>query len=97
MTKRSEEKILTMLKRNDYPLETIEQTRQRARAPKGTSANKTKDKPTAIVRLPFCSDGLHRQVTAICRDSKLPVRIVYEQGGNLKNRLVRLAWRKPTS
>ena len=48
------------------------------------------------MRLPFCSDGLHRQVTAICRDSKLPVRIVYEQGGNLKNRLVRSAWRKPT-
>ena len=44
----------------------------------------------------FCSDGLHRQVTAICRDSKLPVRIVYEQGGNLKNRLVRSAERKPS-
>ena len=97
MTKRSEEKILTMLKkRNNYPLETIEQVCRRSRAPKGTPANKTKDKPTSIVRLPICSDGLHRQVTAICRDSKLPVRIVYEQVGNLKNWLVRSAWRKPT-
>ena len=99
MEERSCGKISALLQGNSYPTETIERlcnTSQRWKKGKAKSARGQLAQGTSMLRLPFRSDELHRKIARICRESELPIRLVYRQNGSLKNRLVRSAWSKPS-
>ena len=89
---RSESKIEALLQQNGFPSETIELAREKANKLPASRTNETDNSSDRVtLSLPFCSDHLDKEVRRIVRKSNLPVRIVYKQAPNLKQRLVRSA------
>ena len=89
---RSESKIEALLQQNGFPSETIELAREKANKLPASRTNETDNSSDRVtLSLPFCSDHLDKEVRKIVKKSNLPVRIVYKQAPNLKQRLVRSA------
>ena len=90
---RSRTKIEMLLRMNNYPEHVIQEAYRRSNKPgkqQGKQARKTDEK--IPLHLPFCSDKLHQELSRACRQSQLPIRIVYHQRGSIKDQLVRSAF-----
>ena len=89
---RSEDKIEALLQNNGFPSQEIKFARERANQQPASSTNEANSSSQSVkLYLPFCSNNLDKQVRRIVRKSNLPVRVVYGQAPNLKQRLVRSA------
>ena len=93
MEKKSEKKIVTLLKENGYPDEDIRKALKRSKRMSPRGRKERTD--AAILKLPFRSDALHKRILNLCKESRLPVEVVYEQGANLKRILTRSPYSKP--
>ena len=87
---RSEDKIEALLQKNGFPSLEIKFTRENQQPASSTNEANSSSESVKLY-LPFCSNNLDKQVRRIVRKSNLPVRVVYGQAPNLKQRLVRSA------
>ena len=89
---RSRSKIEGMLKMNNYPEHVVQEAFQRAKYPGIGKKHKERTGQEIPLHLPFCSDKVHQELSRACRQSQLPIRIIYHQQGNIKDRLVKSAF-----
>ena len=89
---KSLEKIENLLKGNGYTDEAIRKALKRSKAEPKVKGEHPME--VSVLKLPFRSDDLHKQVNKLCKESKLSIRVVYEQGRSLQKRLSRSAYRK---
>jgi len=89
---RSNRKIEHLLEANNYPARTINKAKEAGqREPKNNEARRKKWKESVKLKLPYHTDKLHRAVTKIIQQEKLPITVVYEHSRNLADKLTRSA------
>ena len=93
---RSVEKIRHLFRENGYPKHTIDKAIRNSRAPARNHRKRdSKNKEVTYMRLPYVNETVCRRVNGIIRSSKLNIRVAWQSGGTIKNKLVRSALLPP--
>ncbi|XP_065192460.1 uncharacterized protein LOC135823546 [Sycon ciliatum] len=89
--RRSEKKVIDVLKFNNFPQSVIDKARERAGRP--TGPKQKKDFRTTL-KLPFKTDHIHKKVQYLIRKYQLNTHIIYKNA-RLSSRVCRSALDKP--
>ena len=95
-------KIEQLFISNDYPKKLINKTKFRVKTQSQSRSTQTKKpsqtQPTesTYISLPFVDDCLARKVESVVKTSKLPVRIAWQSGVTLADKLTNSALEQPT-